>query len=74
MGDPTYIRLAEAVLVAHQRRDDGNCLCGGLMLGDSWATHVAELLHAVGALRDGPPPKEQCIRPAGDTGAPGRAH
>lgn len=57
MNDGTYRRLAEAILVAHQRRDGGgNCLCGALDLGESWARHVAEILAAAGALRDRPPP------------------
>lgn len=55
MADLTYHRLAAAVLVAHQRRDDGNCLCGRLALGESWAEHVAETLDTAGALRDRPP-------------------
>jgi len=57
MTDFTYLRLAEAILTAHQRREDSNCLCGELMLGQSWAWHVAELLNEAGALRDRPPTK-----------------
>jgi len=50
--DSTYVDLAEAVLVAHQREDGGGgCLCGRLMLGGSWAVHVAEVLDAAGALK-----------------------
>jgi hypothetical protein len=30
MSDSTYKNLAEAVLVAHQRRSDSNCMCGVL--------------------------------------------
>lgn len=55
MSDGTYIRLATAVLTAHQRRDDSNCLCGELKLGESWAAHVAQVLDRAGALRDRPP-------------------
>jgi len=55
MGDPTYKYLASAVLTAHQRRQDGNCLCGELRIGDSWSDHVAEILDRVGALRKRPP-------------------
>jgi len=51
-NDGTYINLASAILVAHQRRNDGNCLCGKLALGESWAMHVAILLNNVGALRE----------------------
>lgn len=58
MSDLTYRRLAEFVLVAHQRRSDGNCLCGELELGDSWAIHVAHILDVAGALRRKPPKKE----------------
>lgn len=56
MGDDTYRRLTEAILVAHQRRADSNCVCGALRLGDSWAAHVAAVLDGAGALRDRPPP------------------
>jgi hypothetical protein len=57
MNDGAYKRLAESILVAHQRRADSNCLCGGLMPGQSWARHVAELLDKAGAIRDRPPGK-----------------
>lgn len=50
MSDGTYRQLAASVLVAHQRRDDSNCLCGTLMLGESWANHVAWILDRAGAL------------------------
>lgn len=59
IDDGTYVRLAAAVLVAHQRYDIGNCMCGELGLGESWADHVAITLHAVGALRDRPPASEK---------------
>lgn len=55
MADGTYRRLAAAILVAHQRRDDTNCLCGGLSIGASWSDHVAAVLDATGVLRDRPP-------------------
>ena len=58
MNDGTYRRLAEAILVAHQRHDVGGvggCLCGRLDLGESWAAHVAEILDQAGALSTGPP-------------------
>lgn len=51
MREPTYLRLAEAVLVAHQRSDSSSCLCGELELGESWAAHVARILDDAGALR-----------------------
>lgn len=49
--DATYEDLAAAVLVAHQRRDAGSCLCGWSELGRSHARHVAEVLRVAGALR-----------------------
>lgn len=62
MNDGTYRRLAAAVLVAHQQIESSHCLCGRLRLGDSWAEHVAEVLEAAGALRQGPPP-DGCTDP-----------
>lgn len=55
MADGTYRRLAAAVLIAHQQTSTSGCLCGRTALGESWAAHVAEVLDAVGALRDRPP-------------------
>ena len=55
----TYLLLATEVLVAHQRRDDSNCLCGELRLGESWAGHVARVLDRAGALRDRPPERRE---------------
>ena len=59
MNDGTYRRLAEAVLVAHQRRDSGSCLCGWSELGRSHAAHVAAVLEVAGALRDRPPSRRE---------------
>lgn len=59
MGDLTYRRLAAAVLVAHQRRDDTSCLCGWAELGRSHAEHVAWVLDSAGALRERPPRKDR---------------
>ena len=59
MNDGTYRRLAEAVLVAHQRRDSGSCLCGWSELGRSHAAHVAGVLEVAGALRDRPPSRRE---------------
>jgi len=28
------------ILIAHQRKDIGGCMCGPLRLGSSWAEHV----------------------------------
>ena len=50
----TYQRLAAAVLVAHQRRNAGSCLCGWSELGRSHAEHVAGVLAAAGALQTVP--------------------
>jgi hypothetical protein len=39
------------ILVAHQRRDIGSCLCGWAELGRSHAVHVAEeILSKLGVL------------------------
>lgn len=51
MSDPTYRQLAAAILVAHQRRSDSNCMCGQVKLGHSWAEHVAKVLDDAGALK-----------------------
>lgn len=51
MNDGTYRRLAASILIAHQRRDAGSCLCGWSELGHSHAEHVAEILDLAGALR-----------------------
>ena len=59
MNDGTYRRLAEAVLVAHQRRDSGSCLCGWSELGRSHAAHVAAVLEVAGALKDRPPSRRE---------------
>ena len=61
MTDPTYRRLASAVLVAHQRRDSASCLCGWDALGKSHAEHVAQVLDEAGALRDRPPPAPRWV-------------
>lgn len=50
MTDGTYLMLAEAVLVAHQRHK-GGCLCGWDELGKSHAAHVAQVLDDAGALK-----------------------
>jgi len=57
--DGTYRNLAIAILVAHQRREDSNCVCGSLTLGESWAVHVANILDSSGALRSNPPSRER---------------
>ena len=59
MNDGTYRRLAEALLVAHQRRDSGSCLCGWSELGKSHAAHVAVVLDVAGALKDRPPSRRE---------------
>ena len=53
MADSTYVRLAEAVLIAHQRYKDG-CLCGWHELGRSHAVHVVEVLVTAGAIKERP--------------------
>ena len=41
---------AEAVLVAHQRRDIGSCLCGWAQLGKSHPRHQVAMLREAGVL------------------------
>lgn len=41
---------AEAILIAHQRRDSGSCLCGWSELGKSHAGHQAAELRKAGLL------------------------
>lgn len=52
----TVVERAASVLVQHQRRDAGSCICdwgeGGSKLGLSHAVHQAEKLHEAGALSD----------------------
>lgn len=42
--------LAEAILVAHQRRDIRGCLCGWSELGKSHARHQVAMLREAGVL------------------------
>lgn len=62
MTDGTYVGLARAVLVAHQRTSTSDCLCGGLDPGDSWSVHVARILDAAGALNRPPADRLRGIR------------
>lgn len=41
---------AEAILISHQRRDAGSCLCGWSELGKSHAGHQADKLREAGLL------------------------
>jgi hypothetical protein len=41
---------AEALLISHQRRDVGSCLCGWSELGKSHAGHQAAVLREAGLL------------------------
>jgi hypothetical protein len=41
---------AEAILIAHQRRDVGSCLCGWSELGKSHAGHQVAKLREAGLL------------------------
>jgi hypothetical protein len=43
-------RQAEAVLISHQRRDVGSCLCGWAELGKSHAGHQIVMLSEAGLL------------------------
>lgn len=44
--------LAEAILIAHQRRDIGSCLCGWAELGRSHAGHQVAKLREAGLLAE----------------------
>lgn len=48
----TADETAEAILVAHQRRDHRSCLCGWAELGRSHARHQVAALRAAGLLVD----------------------
>ena len=43
-------RQAEAILISHQRRDVGSCLCGWAELGKSHAGHQVAKLREAGLL------------------------
>lgn len=43
-------RHAEAILISHQRRDVGGCLCGWSELGKSHAGHQVMMLREAGLL------------------------
>jgi hypothetical protein len=45
-------QAATAVLVVHQRRDVGSCLCGWAELGRSHAQHQAKMLGGAGLLAE----------------------
>ena len=51
MAGSTYERLAEAVLIAHQRHK-GGCLCGWNELGKSHVEHVTNVLVTAGAIKE----------------------
>lgn len=50
---------AEAILIAHQRRESGPCLCGWNQLGRTHAGHQVAELRKAGLLI--------CEQPAGET-------
>ena len=49
---PTVAETAQAILVAHQRRDIGSCLCGWADLGRSHPGHQVQMLAAAGVLTE----------------------
>jgi len=51
---------AEAILIAHQRRDVGSCLCGWSELGKSHAGHQVAMLGEAGLLAPPDDEPEQC--------------
>ena len=48
----TVAETAQAILVAHQRRDIGSCLCGWAELGRSHPGHQVQMLAGAGVLAD----------------------
>lgn len=48
----TVDETATAILVAHQRRDFGSCLCGWDDLGRSHPQHQVAMLREAGLLKD----------------------
>lgn len=57
MPDPgmTTDETAEAILIAHQRRDCRSCLCGWSELGRSHAAHQVAMLREASLLSAAPP-------------------
>jgi hypothetical protein len=51
---------AEAILISHQRRDIGSCLCGWVELGRSHAGHQVAMLSEAGLLPSPDGDREQC--------------
>lgn len=52
----TVAATAQAILIAHQRRDIRSCLCGWSELGRCHAGHQVRMLVEAGLLRaEGPP-------------------
>ncbi|GLY08238.1 hypothetical protein [Actinoplanes sp. NBRC 101535] len=54
MDQDATVTAAQAVLVAHQRRDFSGCLCGWSELGKSHAQHQALKLAEAGLLATAP--------------------
>lgn len=54
MPDMTADVTAEVILIAHQRRDIGSCLCGWSELGRSHAGHQVAMLREAALLNDAP--------------------
>lgn len=53
---------AEAILVAHQRRDFGSCLCGWSELGKSHAAHQVKMLSEAVLLMGDQPQRDGIIK------------
>lgn len=49
-SDATIDETAEAILIAHQRRDYRSCLCGWSELGKSHPGHQVAMLREAGLL------------------------
>lgn len=50
----TTDETAQAILIAHQRRDYGSCLCGWSELGKSHPGHQVAMLREAALLNDAP--------------------
>lgn len=50
MTPPEVMQATTALLVVHQRREAGSCLCGWNELGRSFAEHQAKMLAGAGLL------------------------
>lgn len=55
LGPEDVDALATSLVVSHQRRSSGDCLCGPMQLGSSHSAHVVQALRRAGLLVDSLP-------------------